>query len=66
MATVQRPITRTGESVRTLVAPAHEFFISDTDASSREVILNRTVLDFGFTPHGRTSLAKTITYVTKP
>jgi hypothetical protein len=60
VATVQRPITRTGESVRTLGAPAHEFFISDTDFSSREVTLNRTTLDFGYTPHGRSSLTKTI------
>lgn len=61
VATVQRPITRTGESVRTQVAPAHEFFISDTDLTSREVTLNRTTLDFGYAPHGRASLAKTIT-----
>ena len=58
---MQRPVTRTGESVRTAVAPAHEFFISDTDLSSREITLSRTTLDFGFTSHGRTSAPKTIT-----
>jgi hypothetical protein len=45
---VARPVTRTGESVRTSVAPAHEFFISDTDSSAREITANKVQLNFGF------------------
>ena len=56
-----RATTRTGEAVRTLVAPAHEYFLDDTSAASREVTINRTVLDFGFTPHMKESRAKTVT-----
>ena len=37
------------------VAPAYDFFISGTDAKSREVTLSMATLDFGFTGHGRTS-----------
>ena len=56
-----RATTRTGEAVRTLVAPAHEFFLDDTSAANREVTINRTVLDFGFTPQTKESRAKTVT-----
>eukprot|EP01034_Spumella_vulgaris_P021431 gene21431-27461_t len=61
VTTLQRPVTRTGESVRTNVAPAHEFFISDADARSKEVTLNKTTLDFGYTGHGRTSDVQNVT-----
>jgi hypothetical protein len=47
---VARPVTRTGESVRTSVAPAHEFFISDSDSSAREITVNKMQLNFGFAP----------------
>jgi len=56
-----RASTRTGEAVRTLVAPAHEFFLDDTSAANREVTINRTMLDFGFTPHMKESREKTVT-----
>ena len=49
VTSLQRPVTRTGESVRNLVAPAHEFFIENTDSTAREVIVNRVQLDFGYT-----------------
>ncbi len=46
---LQRPVTRTGEALRNLVAPAHEFFIQSTDQTAREVTINRLSLDFGYT-----------------
>lgn len=61
VANVHRSLTRTGEAVRTLVAPAHEFFISDTDSSSRDITMNKVTLDFGYTPHLKNSTAKTVT-----
>lgn len=52
---VPRPVTRTGESVRTLVAPAHEFFISDADLTAKEVTSSKAQLNFGYTPIKSTS-----------
>eukprot|EP01033_Poteriospumella_lacustris_P005515 gene5515-3931_t len=57
---VTRPVTRTGESVRTSVAPAHEFFVSDMDTSAREVISNKAQLNFGFSPYRATSQPQSI------
>jgi hypothetical protein len=61
------PLTRTGETSRVAVAPAHEFFISLTDQGSNVVAVNRTMLDFGYTQYMSTSepLAVNITNNTK-
>jgi hypothetical protein len=57
---IQRPVTRTGEAMRNFVAPAHEFFIQPTDATAKEVTLNRMNLDFGFTAYRKSSTSKEV------
>jgi hypothetical protein len=57
---VQHPITRSGESTRTATAVAHEFFISDSDNSSREITLSKTTIDFGFASHLSSSYTHTV------
>ena len=44
VTSLQRPVTRTGESTRPLLGPAHEFFIHHTDKSCREVTVSKTQL----------------------
>ena len=61
VTSLQRPVTRTGESIRTLVAPAHEFFISDSDMTCKDIAINKTSLDFGFSPYMTPSRAKQVT-----
>jgi hypothetical protein len=48
---IQNPLTRNGETSRTTIAAAHEFFIQDTDSTCREITINRTYVDFGYTPY---------------
>eukprot|EP01036_Dinobryon_divergens_P025376 gene25376-33916_t len=60
VATLQRPVTRTGETIRPLASPAHEFFISQSDLTCREITINKTILDFGFTPYLSTSSPKVV------
>jgi hypothetical protein len=57
---LQRPVTRTGESLRNLVAPAHEFFVQGNDSTAREVTVNRLSLDFGYTPFKTSSRPKEV------
>lgn len=61
ITSLQRPITRTGDTIRNLVAPAHEFFIEQTDATAKEVTLNSAKLDFGFTQYHDLSAPQTVT-----
>jgi hypothetical protein len=67
VSTLRFPLTRTGESSRNIIAPAHEFFISPTDASCNVVMVNKTSLDFGYSPYLSSSepLAVNITNNTK-
>lgn len=58
---LKNPLTRSGETSRTLIAPAHELFIDDTETYCRGITVDETFLDFGFTPHNSTSASKTIT-----
>ena len=51
VATLQRPVTRTGETIRPLASPAHEFFISQSDSSSREITINKAILGTAIEPH---------------
>ena len=60
VTSLQSPLTRTGEATRVAVASAHELFIEDTDSSSRDVIINKTALDFGFTPYQSSSDLQTV------
>jgi hypothetical protein len=57
---LQRPVTRTGESLRNLVAPAHEFFIQGNDSTAKEITVNRLSLDFGFTQFKTSSRVKEV------
>lgn len=57
---VPRPVTRTGESVRNSVAPAHEFFISPSDSTAKEITVNKAQINFGFAPSRSTSQPKSI------
>lgn len=60
VATIARPVTRTGEAVRPLVAPAHEFFVSSRDKSAREIVISKTELDFDYSPIMQLSNAQTV------
>eukprot|EP00981_Chlorochromonas_danica_P008461 scaffold2193_cov179-Ochromonas_danica.AAC.40 len=60
ITTLQRPVTRTGDTVRNLVAPAHEYFIEHTDSSAKEVTVNQARIDFGYTGHYDISTPQTI------
>lgn len=55
VASLQHPLTRMGDFSRTVVAPAHEFFIDDDDPSTREISVNNIFLNFDYTPHMQTS-----------
>lgn len=50
VASLLRPVTRTGETTRTMIAPAHEFFIQDMDGSAKEVTINKATLGNGPLP----------------
>lgn len=52
---IKAPLTRSGETTRTAIAPAHEFFIDDNDHTAREVTLDKYILDFGYTNYGSRS-----------
>lgn len=58
---IQNPLTRTGGTSRASVATAHEFFIEDTDLTAREVQVNQTSLDFGYTAFNSYSAAQSVT-----
>ena len=60
VAAIQNPLTRTGDTSRVTVAPAHEYFIDVTDTSCREMTLNKVGLDFAYTPFMTTSRAQTV------
>jgi hypothetical protein len=52
---LQNPVTRTGESTRTAVAPAHEFFIDDVDHTCKEITVDKSAVDFGYTTYNTSS-----------
>jgi hypothetical protein len=41
VATIQNPLTRTGDASRAAAAAAHEYFIEPTDASCREITVSK-------------------------
>ncbi|CAM9254296.1 unnamed protein product, partial [Discosporangium mesarthrocarpum] len=47
-ATVARPLTRSGEATRVQTAAASEFFIDHTDLSQNEIVVDQSVVDFGY------------------
>ena len=55
VAQIKNPLTRTGETSRIQVAPAHEFFINDNEVHCRGVTLDNTYLDFGYCPYETSS-----------
>ena len=57
---LQNPLTRTGETTRVAIAPAHELFISDNDDTAKDITIDKSELDFGYTPYGKTSDHKTV------
>jgi hypothetical protein len=57
----KKPLARSGDCDRNEVAIAHEFFIQDTDHSSRDITLDKDMLDFGYNPAHKTSDSKTLT-----
>lgn len=63
VSAVRHPVTRSGESTRCAVAVAHEFFISGTDASSLEVVLSRTHIDFGYAAYNTSSEPSNVSMV---
>lgn len=60
VTSLQSPLTRTGEATRVAVAAAHELFIDDTDGTAKDLTVNKTSLDFGFTPYQSHSDPQTI------
>ena len=54
------PLTRSGECSRNDIAPAHEYFIDDTDRTSREIAVNVQNLDFGYCKINQRSSGKTV------
>ena len=61
ITTLQNPLTRTGEATRIAIAPAHEFFIENSDTESKEITINRTSVDFGYTAYMSSSEVSTLT-----
>ncbi|CAM9246985.1 unnamed protein product, partial [Ectocarpus fasciculatus] len=54
VATLKRPLTRTGEAARSAVAVAHELFVDHTDHTGCQgVTVDHTFLDFGCAPVAR-------------
>ena len=58
---IKAPLTRSGETTRTAIAPAHEFFVNDNDYTARDVTLDKYILDFGYTSYGSRSEAQHVT-----
>jgi hypothetical protein len=61
MTTLSNPLSRVGDVSRVDVAAAHEMFITDTDLSCRDITVEKTSLDFGYSVVHKTSDTKTIT-----
>lgn len=57
----KKPLSRSGDCDRNEVAIAHEFFIQDTDMTSRDITIDKDMLDFGYNAAHKTSDSKTIT-----
>lgn len=54
------PLSRTGDVTRTEVSSAHEMFIATSDLSCRDVTVDKSALDFGYSLVHKTSETKTV------
>lgn len=60
VALLKNPLTRTGDTTRVAVAPAHEYFIEDTETHCRGITIDQTEVNFGYVPYGTTSTTRTV------
>ena len=60
LTAIAAPLTRSGECVRTEIAAAHEFFIQDSDVTSRDIITSKSDYEFGYQAPYSTSDSQTV------